>query len=55
MTRVLPAGVLRNAVDTVRGDPAGLARTTAIVFGLLLTALGFAAGWVEAEVGTQRL
>jgi len=55
VTRVLPAGVLRNAVDTVRGDPAGLARTTAIVFGLLLTALGFAAGWVEAEVGTPRL
>jgi glycosyltransferase involved in cell wall biosynthesis len=43
-TRTLPAGVRRGLGDARRGDPAGLARASAIVAGLAMTAAGYVAG-----------
>ena len=40
-TRILPAGVLRNLGDVMRGDPAGLARAFAILAGLTLTTAAY--------------
>lgn len=42
--RVLPAAVVRGVGDALRGDPAGLGRSAAVVVGLLATASGYAAG-----------
>ncbi|GII78442.1 glycosyl transferase family 2 [Sphaerisporangium rufum] len=42
--RALPKGVLRGVGDTLRGDPAGLARAGAIVAGLAWTTWGYAVG-----------
>jgi GT2 family glycosyltransferase len=43
-TRTLPTGVVRGLGDARRGDPAGLARASAIVAGLVMTAAGYLAG-----------
>jgi GT2 family glycosyltransferase len=43
-TRTLPYGVARGLADAGRGDPAGLARASAIAFGLAMTAAGYFAG-----------
>lgn len=42
--RTLPAGVGRGLADLVRGDPAGVARSLAIVAGTASTATGYLAG-----------
>lgn len=42
--RTLPLGVLTGILDTARGDYWGLARSAAIVAGLLTTGLGYARG-----------
>jgi hypothetical protein len=44
---VLPAGVARGLKQTVRGQPAGLARSAAIVVGVLTTALGYLRGRLQ--------
>jgi GT2 family glycosyltransferase len=43
-TRTLPRGVVRGLGDARRGDPHGLARASAIVAGLAMTAAGYVAG-----------
>ena len=43
-TRTLPAGIARGLSDARRGDVAGLARASAIVTGLAVTAAGYVAG-----------
>jgi GT2 family glycosyltransferase len=43
-TRKLPLAVARGVADAFRGDPAGLARATAIIAGLAVTATGYARG-----------
>jgi glycosyltransferase involved in cell wall biosynthesis len=43
-TRTLPSGVARGLADARRGDVAGLARASAIAFGLAMTAAGYCAG-----------
>lgn len=43
-TRVLPAGVLRNLGELVRGDWGGAQRAAAIVAGLAITTIGYIAG-----------
>lgn len=42
--RTLPAGAARGLLDTLKGQPAGLARSAAIVLGLAATASGYAVG-----------
>ncbi len=42
--KTLPTGVLRGLMDGLRGDPAGLRRSGAIVIGLLVTMAGYARG-----------
>jgi hypothetical protein len=42
--RTLPAGVARGVADARRGDAWGLVRAAAIVAGLALTTVGYAAG-----------
>lgn len=45
-TRTLPVAFLRGVAEAIRGRPAGLARSTAVVAGLLVTAAGYARGRV---------
>jgi hypothetical protein len=45
--RVLPVGVLRGIVELLRGRPAGLGRSVAIVEGFLLTAASY--GWARGR------
>lgn len=55
--RTLPAGVVAGVLARTRGDEAGLARSGAIVAGLLITAAGYARGTVAAATvgaGVQR-
>ncbi|MCW3015605.1 MAG: glycosyltransferase family 2 protein [Solirubrobacterales bacterium] len=48
--RTLPLGVLRGIGDAlIRGDPAGLARSLAIVCGLLVTSSGYAVGLLRGH------
>jgi GT2 family glycosyltransferase len=46
MLRTLPIGALRGLSDAVRGDLAGLLRTSAILAGLLITVAGYLRGWL---------
>jgi GT2 family glycosyltransferase len=51
VTRVLPRGVARSLADALaHGDVAGLARATAIVAGVLITAAGYATGVVHGRL-----
>jgi hypothetical protein len=52
--RTLPSGVLRGFADARRGDPWGLVRAAAIVAGLVLTTLGYAAGSVALVTARAR-
>jgi GT2 family glycosyltransferase len=45
--KVLPAGVARGLKQTLTGQPAGLARSAAIVVGVLTTALGYLRGRLQ--------
>ena len=47
--RTLPAGIVRNLAQAVRGEPAGLARAAAITVGLGATALGYLTTGVRAS------
>ena len=47
--RTLPRGVLRGLSDTVRGDPAGLGRASAIVIGLVWTTAGYLVGRLKTR------
>ena len=47
--KTLPRGIARNLGDTLRGDPAGLARAAAIAVGVATTALGYAEGRRRAK------
>jgi glycosyltransferase involved in cell wall biosynthesis len=47
VTRTLPAGVARATADALRGETAGFQRAGAIATGVLVTAAGYAAGWVH--------
>jgi len=52
VTRTLPRGILRSAVDVARGDLYGLPRALAIVAGLGITAAGYAAGLLGSARGS---
>ncbi len=47
--RVLPVGVLRGIWATLRGEPAGLKRSAAILFGLTATTFGYLQGLPAAK------
>lgn len=49
--RTLPSGVARGLADALRGDPWGLVRAAAIVGGLIVTVVGYAAGGVALATG----
>jgi glycosyltransferase involved in cell wall biosynthesis len=49
--RTLPAGATRGLGDAVRGDLAGLARTAAILAGLVLTTAGYLVGTAAGRLG----
>jgi glucosyl-dolichyl phosphate glucuronosyltransferase len=52
--RTLPRGAARGVWDTIRhGDVAGLARTAAIITGLLVTTLGFISGKIQQRFPTR--
>jgi glycosyltransferase involved in cell wall biosynthesis len=53
-TRTLPAGVLRGIGDFFRGDPAGVARSAAIVAGLGATAVGYLSRKLERPASARR-
>lgn len=48
-TRVLPAGLMRALLDTVRGRPGGAGRAGAIISGLSAAAAGYALGTLRAR------
>ncbi len=48
-TRTLPAGAARGLADLLRGHPAGLGRTAAIIVGLATTTAGYLAGSVRSR------
>jgi glycosyltransferase involved in cell wall biosynthesis len=51
--RTLPSGVLRGLLDFLRGDASGLARSAAIVAGLLLTTWGYLVGAVRLTTASH--
>jgi glycosyltransferase involved in cell wall biosynthesis len=51
VTRTLPSGVLRGMADALHGRPAGLARSSAIAFGLAATGWGYAVGTAQRKLG----
>jgi GT2 family glycosyltransferase len=53
--KTLPLGVLRGFRDALRGDPGGLARATAIVTGLCVTAGGYLFGAIRGVKDVGRL
>jgi glycosyltransferase involved in cell wall biosynthesis len=48
--KTLPTGVLRGFLDFLGGDPAGLQRAGAIMFGLAVTTAGYIAGRIGARL-----
>lgn len=48
--RTLPLGVVRGGADALRGQPAGLGRSAAIVAGLTATLTGFVAGALQRRL-----
>ncbi|GGK76377.1 glycosyl transferase family 2 [Sphaerisporangium melleum] len=52
--KTLPLGVLRGVADTLRGDPAGLARAGAIIAGLAWTTWGYAVGAARLRLRGKR-
>jgi hypothetical protein len=55
VTRVLPLGVARGIADALRGQPAGLGRSGAIVVGLLWTGLGYVFGSLGLDAAGVRV
>lgn len=51
--KVLPAGVLRGIVDSLRGDPGGIRRSGAIVVGFATTAASYARARARLARGTR--
>ena len=49
--RILPRGMVRGVIDLLGGDAGGLDRAGAIVTGLVVTAAGYAAGWLRGMAG----
>ena len=50
VTRTLPTGVGRGLADALRGDRFGVARSGAIVAGLMITAGGYLLGLLNTEL-----
>jgi GT2 family glycosyltransferase len=51
VSRVLPAGMLRGVTDVARGDVTGLARSSAIALGVLVTTVGYVLGLLVTRRG----
>jgi GT2 family glycosyltransferase len=54
VTRTLPRGVLAGLRSAARGDPSGLARSLAIIFGLAVTTAGYVRGRIGSEPNERR-
>ncbi len=51
--RVLPSGMARGVADAARGDVAGIARSVAIVTGVMVTSAGYVLGRVSTARGAS--
>jgi GT2 family glycosyltransferase len=54
VTRTLPTGVGRGLADALRGDRSGVARSLAIVIGLMITVAGYLVGLLAASLRGHR-
>jgi hypothetical protein len=52
--RILPAGLLRGVGESLRGDPAGVLRSGAILAGLLSTGFGYIRGKIGLATASRR-